>query len=51
MYALMFLQITLRMEGLITHITQKWPLPSMHALMFLQLTLLNEGLITRVTAK
>jgi hypothetical protein len=35
----------------ITHITAKWPLPTMYALMPLQITLPTEWLITHITAK
>jgi hypothetical protein len=38
----MVLQMTLSPERLITHITEKWQLPSMNALMFLQAKLFSE---------
>jgi hypothetical protein len=42
MYALMFLQTALLTEGLATHDTAEWLLPTMFALMCLQMTLLIE---------
>jgi hypothetical protein len=42
MYLLMFLQVILPPEWLITHITAKWLLPTMYALMFPQFTLFSE---------
>jgi hypothetical protein len=51
MYALMFLHITLLPEGLITHITGKWKLPSMYELMSLEYTMPSEWLITHITEK
>jgi hypothetical protein len=50
-YALMFLQIPLLSECLITHVAAKWPLTTVYALMFPQIPLLSKCLTTHLTAK
>ncbi|PNF39405.1 hypothetical protein B7P43_G13100 [Cryptotermes secundus] len=50
----MFLQITLKTEYLIAHVTVKWPIIAMYALVTLvsvQITLLSECLLAHVTGK